>query len=292
MKPGSPELDALLASRQFYKVELFTIVLVDGITTLRYCSGDMDVAYGGNVFSAGGQVGPYFVVQTGNTGRSHQSTGLTVDAMVIDVVPGASTLLGLPFEVACRYGVLDGATLRREVAIMPTYGDTSPGTILMFFGRIAEIDINDLVLTININAPTELLNQQYPRNIFLAGCVNTLGDASCTVDQTVLKVDGVAVTASKTQVLFANAQVSGYFTQGKIIFSSGSANGLSRSIKAHAQGATLTMWPPLPTAPSPGDTFSVFPGCDKSTGPNGCPKFNNLPNFRGFPQVPVAETSV
>ena len=46
---------------------------------------------------------------------------------------------------------------------------------------------------------------------------------------------------------------------------------------------------PLPNVPAVGDTFSVFPGCDK-TKTTCAGKFSNIARFRGFPFVPVPET--
>ncbi len=47
---------------------------------------------------------------------------------------------------------------------------------------------------------------------------------------------------------------------------------------------------PLPYAPAASDTFTVYPGCDKSQ--RTCKlKFNNLANFGGFPYTPTPETA-
>jgi hypothetical protein len=43
--------------------------------------------------------------------------------------------------------------------------------------------------------------------------------------------------------------------------------------------------------PNTGDTFTAYPGCDKTQ--NTCTsKFNNLVNFGGFPYVPVPEAAI
>ncbi len=48
---------------------------------------------------------------------------------------------------------------------------------------------------------------------------------------------------------------------------------------------------PLQSAPSAGDTFTVYYGCDHT--PGTCQsKFNNLANFRGFPYVPPPQMAV
>jgi phage conserved hypothetical protein BR0599 len=298
MKPASPALEALLASRQFYKLNLYTLTLRDGVTILRYCDGDLDVTWDGHVFSAGGQTGPYFGLDGEQGGRSHFSIGLSVDTFTVNIDPGSAQLLGNDFKVACRYGVLDGATLQREVAIMPIYGDTTPGTIIMFFGNTGELDIHDQEITINVNAPTELLNQQLPRNLFQPGCQWTLFDAGCALHQADFQTNTACVAAStKTALLTAGlGHATDYFTLGKVIFTSGAHNGETRSVRAFNSGGggdTVFIWPPLSSDPAVGDTFSVFPGCNKSiTDPNGCPKFANQSNFRGFPRVPVAETAI
>jgi hypothetical protein len=57
MKPASPALLALLASRQFDKSDLYEFVLPGG-GTLRYTSGERDIIWDGFTWSAGGTVGP------------------------------------------------------------------------------------------------------------------------------------------------------------------------------------------------------------------------------------------
>ena len=59
MKTAGAPLLALLASRQFYAANLYTITLVGG-TVLRYTDGDRDIVSGGNTFLCGGTTGPLF----------------------------------------------------------------------------------------------------------------------------------------------------------------------------------------------------------------------------------------
>lgn len=48
---------------------------------------------------------------------------------------------------------------------------------------------------------------------------------------------------------------------------------------------------PLQSAPASGDAFTVYQGCDHT--PGTCrSKFNNLPNFRGFPYVPPPQMAI
>jgi uncharacterized phage protein (TIGR02218 family) len=202
---------------------------------------------------------------------------------------------------------LDGAELELDRAFFappsskvfpPVTVPTATGVVVLFVGRVAEIDAGRSLATINVNSHLELLNQNLPRNLYQPGCVNTLGDASCGVN---LAGYGVfsTVSVSFSSIAFESTgipqQAPGFYTLGKVTFTSGILSGLSRSIKASAQSGGVTelvLTTPLPVAPAVGDGFISFPGCDKSLGPNGCPKFNNIANFRGFPFVPVPETAV
>jgi uncharacterized phage protein (TIGR02218 family) len=292
MKTSTPALRALLASRQFASADLFTFTLIGG-QVMRYCSGDRDITANGHVFSAGGQTGPYVK----NIGRVHWTIGTKVDDMTFDVLAGAGTVMGLPFVTACKIGTFDGAECQRDKAIMPTYGDTSAGTVVMFVGRVGDLAIGQAAVNFTINAHTELLNQNFPRNLIQPGCLNTLYGAACTLNQTAFAINGVVLAGSTTTSWLANiAQANKYFDLGKILFTSGQNSGFARSIKSwtapnlgNAGIAALTA--PSPFVPAAGDTFTIYPGCDK-TQPTCTAKFNNLANFRAFPFVPAPETAL
>ncbi|MEI8325522.1 MAG: phage BR0599 family protein [Betaproteobacteria bacterium] len=70
----------------------------------------------------------------------------------------------------------------------------------------------------------------------------------------------------------------------------GANAGIGRTIKAQA-GGVLTSVQPWPSAVTIGDTFTVYPGCDK-TQATCSSKFSNLARFRGYPYVPAPETII
>ena len=84
------------------------------------------------------------------------------------------------------------------------------------------------------------------------------------------------------------AQAAGYFDLGVVKFTSGANNGVARTVKRHTSGQLVTLQP-LPAAVANGDTFQVWPGCDKLQG-TCSGKFANLARFRGQPYIPMAET--
>jgi hypothetical protein len=132
MKAASPALIALLnSSTQFVMADLYTFTLVGG-NLLRCSAAPTAIVANGFTFA----VGPKFE-------RSKTSTviGTQVDELDIKVYPEKTDLIGgTPWLEAAWQGQLDGALLQIERAFMPSYGDTSPGTVVLFAGRISDID--------------------------------------------------------------------------------------------------------------------------------------------------------
>jgi uncharacterized phage protein (TIGR02218 family) len=296
-KPYSPRLLALLQTNaNLFVADIYRFTLVDG-SDLRYCAGDQDIMVNGLVYSAGGvQIGPYFATQN-SSAKMKWSVGTGTDTMTFEVIPGSALVGGAAFLVACKQGVFDGATLKVSRLFMPTYGDTRRGPIVLVVARVAEVDVGRSSVIFTVNTFLELLDQPFPRNLYQPGCVNNLGDTACGVNLGPLAVASI-VTAGSTNVLINGnftASPSGQFDQGKITFTSGALNGFSRTIKTATAGlpGSVSMLFPFPSAPTIGDTFSLFPGCNKSfSDTNGCPKFSNTARWRGTDKIPVGETAI
>ena len=300
MKVASPALQSLLASNQFLVADLYTFTLAGG-QAFRWTGFDTDVIASGNTFTSGAQSGPFFDRQD-NKAKCHWMIGVEVDTLTFDVVPGAATVNGLPFLQACRLGVFDGAELQLERAFLaPPLGALYPpvaasaGTVILFVGRVAEVDLGRSLATFNVNSHLELLNLNLPRNLFQSGCVNSLYDAACGVAKASYAVAGTAAAGSTPSLVYATlAQASGWFDQGSIAFTSGQNTGFARTVKSYSAGTpgALSLIAPFPYAPAPGDAFTAYPGCDKTNGAGGCAKFVNTARFKGFPYVPIPETAV
>ena len=285
MKTASTSLINLLASRQFFSADLYQFSLIGG-GTLNYCSGDKDILWNGINWSCGK---PYFDRKS-NKAKCHWKIGVEVDSLVLDVIPAGANILGEPFLAAVRQGVFDGAELTLYRAFMPTYGNVAAGTVIMFVGRVAEIDATNSLATFTINSHLELLNQNLPRNLYQSGCANTLYDSGCGVNKASLAVNGSVTSATVSVINASLSQIAGYFDLGVISFTSGANNGISRTVKSYASNS-VSLIAPFPVVPSVGDTFLIYPGCDKQQ--NTCSgKFNNLARFRGFPYLPENSTAV
>lgn len=297
MKTITAGMAALFAARRWYTAKLFTFALQDG-TVYRFCSGDQDLVVSGLTYSCGGTTGPYFE-KADKKATTKRSIGTSVDQMVFDVIPGAWAPEGLPFSLAVRFGLFDGADFTYQRINMGTPGDTSAGAILMFGGLVGEIDYSNSAAQFTINSYLDILNIQMPRNVYQAGCLNTLFDVSCTLAQasflnTGAVSGGVSPSASAFAVSgVAAAAPTGYFNLGKVQFTSGKNAGVWRAVQSHSAGppATLTVFPPFGFVPVLGDTLAAYPGCDKtqSTCTN---KFANLANFRAMPFTPQVQTGL
>jgi uncharacterized phage protein (TIGR02218 family) len=281
MRTASAALISYLASNlEFLMADLYTITLING-TVLRYTNSDVNLTVGGNVYSK-------FLL---NRTQTKLMVGMTVDTLSVDASAMATdTINGVPWLTAVRRGALDGADIKLEKLFMPTIGDTSLGTIILFRGRIADVTVGRSSATLSSKSELDLLNIQLPRNFYQSGCLHTLYDQGCTASRAAFTVSGsVTSTSSVSNINSSLGQASGWFDLGSLTFTSGVNNGITSAVKAFGGGIFIVALPLL-TAPSVGDTFTAVPGCDKTN--TTCQnKFSNLPNFRGYPLIPVPETA-
>jgi len=296
MKPTNATLNAILASRQFEVADLYQITLnLTPSVTLYFASGQSNITYSGNTYLCGGQTGPYFD-RKDNKAKVVWKLGSGTDSLVVDVAPGSATVVnGLNWYLAAKLGIFDGADFLLSRAFMTTYGVVQTGCApIMFRGRIAEIDFDRTIITLTVNDYRELFNQQLPRNLFQAGCMNTLGDASCTVNLASFSDTGTVSGVGNTYLQATMSDPTGFFDHGKIVFTSGQLNGLTWGVSDYTMGTPSLFHPiaPFPILPQIGDTFTAYAGCDRTTGSGGCTKFSNIANFRGFPYIPCPELAV
>src|SRR5690606_3134802 len=126
--------------------------------------------------------------------------------------------------------------------------------------------------------------------LFTATCGADLGDARCRVDLadpafrgsgTIAALPGGSLFVAAGLDSFAD----GWFTAGRLTWTSGANAGLGVEVKVHRVGAddvTLALWQAMPEPLAVGDAFTVTAGCDKRFAT--CrDRFANTDNFRGFP---------
>lgn len=282
MKTASTNLiNFLNSNQQFYMADLYTLTLNGGFVA-RYTSWDQDLSYGGNTFAS-------FRI---DRSKIRSVVGVEVDTLEISVYADQADLLnGAPWFTAVQRGALDSAILKLERVFMPTAGDTSLGSILLFTGRVSDTEVSRTEARLTIKSELELLDTQLPRNLYQSGCLHTLYDNGCQLNKAAFAVAGtVGAGSTLTQLNSGLGNPTDYFTLGVVKFTSGVNAGVTRSVRAQT-GGQFTFALPLVTAPSTGDPFIAWPGCDKMK--DTCSnKFNNVINFRGFPYVPTPETAL
>jgi uncharacterized phage protein (TIGR02218 family) len=283
MKPASAALVALLAnSDQFIMADLYTLTLVGG-SILRYSAAPTAISANGHIFV----LGPKF-----ERSRTKVVIGTQVDELEVRVYPEPTDQIGdLPFLEAAWQGQLDGALLQLERAFMPTYGDTSSGTVVLFAGRISDIDCSRTGVELKCRSHLELLNIQIPRRLWQASCAHIFGGPMCQFNRESLSITFSAGGAS-TPTVITNAPSSVTpFVLGTIKGVTGSNAGLSRTIAAFVSGGTVTVKLAFLFPVANGDQFELLPGCDRTLATCGN-VFNNAANFGGFPFIPTPETAV
>lgn len=286
MKLASPTLIALLsASEQFIMADLYSFTLQGG-GVFRYSAAMTAITdtTTGRVFT----LGPKFE-------RSMTKTviGTQVDELDVKIYPEPTDLLGsVPWLQAAWSGQLDGALLRVERAFMPSYGVTSPGTVVLFAGRVSDIDASRTGLDLKCRSHLELLNIQMPRRLYQPSCNHVFGDAMCQLDRASLALTVTAIAgSSQGQVNWSGSLPTTPFAQGTITGLTGANAGQTRTIAQAIVGPSVQVKLPFLSSVAVGDTFQLLPGCDHTLAT--CTNvFNNALHHGGFEFIPTPENAV
>lgn len=186
-------------------------------------------------------------------------------------------------------GMLDGAEIEGAWA---SYENPENGRLVVFVGKIDSITYTES----GFKAEIMSFMKQLERNIgyvYTANCRHKLFGqmgpglaGACTLNSGSYTSTGTVATVVKNRWKFTVAglaQANGYFSHGRLTFTSGANAGLSFQVKSHESGSFELL---LPTgrAINVGDSFSVQAGCDKTLATCKA-KFNNVVNFGGFPHI-------
>ncbi len=184
-------------------------------------------------------------------------------------------------------GVWDGAS----VEIWLINWSAPDERVLLDVATIGEVRRSEFAFTAELRSAAASLDQETGL-LFQRLCSADLGDGRCKVALTAPEFACNGTIVGGTQIaLTANLEPdypSGFFTGGKLTFTSGNNAGATCQIKDHVltgANATLLLWTPLANAIAAGDRFAVTAGCDKTLATCRY-KFNNLANHRGFPHMP------
>ncbi len=164
--------------------------------------------------------------------------------------------------------------------------------VLLLRGALGEVRREGLAFAAEVRSLAHRLNEDSGR-LYTATCSADLGDARCGVDldNAAYRGEGTVVALRATAQFTASGLdgfAAGWFSAGRLVFTSGANNGLAVEVKQHRIESGLVvidLWQTMPETVAPGDTFTVSAGCDKRFAT--CrDRFSNSVNFRGFPHIP------
>ena len=189
-------------------------------------------------------------------------------------------------------GRFDGATVRLFVV---DWRNPELAPLRLLKGQFGNITMQAGRYTAEIRSLSQRLGQQIGDLVSPTCRARALGDAECGVNLAAYRATRTLAAAESESILvFAgDAAAPGYYSHGRVQFTSGACAGLAREIRTHtkepAGSARLILQEALPVLPAPGDTAVLEAGCDRRL--ETCrDRFNNAVNFRGEPHVPGTET--
>lgn len=285
MKQVSAELLAYLHSKkEFYMCDLYEITLKSGLV-FRYASYDQDITVSGNTYS---HKGPHF-----KRDRIRLSSGISVDKMTVRVYVDSKDVIGVtPMMQIAHNGGFDEANLSLLRCFMSAPGIVV-GTVEMFGGYVDVENGGGLEMKWVVKSGVQKLNVDYPLRKYYPTCPYSLYGPGCGLSLAAYTKIGIVTGVTSYQDFNTTlTDVDGYFEQGGIEFTSGALAGVSAPIKSSYQtSGQIIMLIPLDAAPAVGDTFKIYPGCDKT--PAICQnKFNNFNYNRATPYIPLKETII
>lgn len=289
MLAGNPDLNALLdawrndTTVEVYVASLYTFTLSSG-ETIRWSAEDQDIAWNGNIWLRGPGITSTPITRQIGTQVSQKDVSLVFDDTV--------TVGGVGLAAFIASGGLFNSTMLFEAAYATSPDQPIIGTLPEFFGRLTQLrDTGETRATLSISDMRSLLNVQVPINVWQPPCLHKVFDLGCKAIRANFTKTGTVQGATDPLTISTNLTPpsDGYYDLGKITFTSGANDGQSRAVKTQS-GGIVALVRALPALPSPGDTFTIYPGCDLTMATCAA-KFNNLAHYKGQPWISTNETA-
>jgi uncharacterized phage protein (TIGR02218 family) len=268
---------------EMYVCNLYQITLRGG-TVLRYADYDMDITLtDGRKFI---HTGPMFV-----RGQTSVTAKIEVDSMDASVFADQSDKVGMTtWMEAAQTGAFDEADFITYMCFM-----SAPGVVvdvLEWFGGYVDVEGGGgMEMDWKINSEMKKLNVDYPTRKFYPTCPYVLYGAGCELNIADWTVSGTITQVNSKQEIHTDLTFGdGYYDLGGASFTSGDLIGSSMSVKnSYALNGRIVFIVSLDLLPAVGDTFTIYPGCEKT--PAICAtKFDNLAKNRSTPFIPLKET--
>lgn len=212
------------------------------------------------------------------------SSDLAADAQEAEGVLSSSSI--------SETDILDGKWDNADVEAWRVNWANPTQRVLLRRGSIGQLRRGRVSFVAEMRSITHILGQTVGRT-YQSTCDAELGDARCGINlesgaykgsgTVTAMLDGRSFKASGLS-LYAN----GWFSAGSVEWITGANAGRKVELASHTLAAgiaTVTVLEMPVRGIAPGDTFLIRAGCDKVIGTCAA-KFANVPNFRGFPNIP------
>lgn len=234
-----------------------------GLTIWTYTTADVAIVYNGETY----------VPQTMRRGELAQNNEQTNAVLDLYLDPS--------IDVAAQF-VSGGTPAPTSVTLIRRHRDdpTVSEQAVIFIGQVGSVEFNTGEAHFTCVPFQRALERKIPRILYQTTCNHMLYDQFCTVDPTPFTNAG-AITAIVGRVLTvpaAASQPDGYYNGGYLRDGDNFA-----FIQTHTTTQLLLL--NLPPSFLVGDAIKMTAGCDRRQ--STCvAKFNNLPNFMGWPYIP------
>ncbi len=190
-----------------------------------------------------------------------------------------------------RAGLFDYADV---YIFLVNWQDTTQGPLKMRRGKLGECVMTPQgFFNVELRGLTQLLQQEIVEtysptcraDVFDARCALNKADYECTGHVTTV-TDGVHIVVSLDTTGSIYTANDGWFQYGVLKWDTGDNAGRAVEVKFwnHTSGA-IELYVPTGYPVQVGDTFKIYPGCDKTVAT--CrDKFSNILNFRGEAYLP------
>lgn len=296
MKTISSELMSYLLSSDVestFCCDLITVTLTSGLV-MYITNGQVDIAYGGNTFSAARWGGWECTGTMCGLGALNATADISIFADESIQMPNWD----IPLLEAIQLGLFDAATITILTIYGQTYGDTTLGPVVRYSGQITDLQKTGRTTATGQCKPyTFTLNQPMPRQVLQPGCRWTLYDAdTCTVNKASFTYTGTVAAGSNAAYIVPNTPITTpagiTLAQGVITFTSGQNAGLSMSVQSW-DGTSIRLTRNFLFPISLGDAFTISAGCAHTT--QSCGAFQGEAaylNYGGAPFVPNYESAL
>lgn len=235
-------------------------------------------------------------------GFTDHDSALLIDGLLYDSIAGfTATIIESKSDMSVDNTEIEGFSFPSKITqsdllagiydyaevevFLVNYEDLAQGKMILKRGKLGEVTLSKNMFRAEIRGLTQHLSQTIG-SVYSPNCQAILGDGNCNINLAnyTVKAEITKVLDKQSFIAKALTKSPGYFSGGEVKFLSGDNLDARMEVKEFAS-SKVTLVLPMGAEIKVGDIFEIVAGCDKLK--ETCiAKFNNMINFRGFPDVP------